>query len=195
MNDNDLKWKITDTKRLLHTPVYDVVEQHEVNATGLEGDYVAIKANDWCMVIPEYQGSFVMVRQWRHSSEELTTEFPGGIVDKGEDPAKTAARELYEETGFKAQKLIHLGSCNPNPALFKNRNHVYLAQGLTPTGEQSLDDDELLTYKLIPTDEVISSFGKGEFSHALTGTAIAYYLQYYYQKYKAAFDDSSNRKG
>lgn len=190
MNDNDLKWKITDKKKLLHTPVYDVVQQHEVSATGLEGDYVAIEASDWCMVIPEYQGNFVMVRQWRHSSEELTTEFPGGVVDRGEDPEKSAARELFEETGFKAGRMIYLGSCNPNPALFKNRFHIYLAQELTPTGEQRLDDDELLTCKLIPTDEVISGFGAGEFRHALTGTAIAYYLQYYT---KMTADNRSNR--
>lgn len=176
MNDNDLKWKITERKHLLHTPVYDVVNQHEISATGIEGDYVAIDAPDWVMVIPVYRDSFVMVRQWRHSSEELTTEFPGGVVDRGEDPAASAARELYEETGFKVGRLTKLGDCSPNPALFKNRFHVYLAEELIPTGEQDLDDDELLSYQLIPTEEVIASFGKGEFSHALTGTAIAYYL-------------------
>lgn len=176
MNDNDLKWTIKSTKPLLHTPVYDVLEQREISATGIEGDYVAIEAPDWVMVIPVYRDSFVMVRQWRHSSEELTTEFPGGVVDGGEDPADSAVRELYEETGFKVGRLTKLGDCSPNPALFKNRFHVYLAEDLIPTGEQSLDDDELLTCRLVPTDEVIASFGKGEFSHALTGTAIAYYL-------------------
>ena len=184
MTDNDLKWKIQSTKKLLHTPVYDVLEQHEISPAGIEGDYVAIDCHDWVMVIPEYRGSFVMVRQWRHSSEELTTEFPGGVRDRGEDPAETAARELFEETGFKAGRLTHLGSCNPNPALFKNRFHVYLAEELVPTGEQDLDDDEVLTFELIPTGEVIASFGTGEFSHALTGTAIAYYLQHRYIKNK-----------
>lgn len=186
MTDNELKWKITDTKKLLRTPIYDVVNQHEVSATEIEGDYVAIDCRDWVMVIPVYRGSFVMVRQWRHSSEELTTEFPGGVVDRGEDPAVSAARELFEETGFKAGRLTKLGDCSPNPALFKNRFHVYLAEQLIPTGEQNLDDDELLTYRLIPTDEVIASFGDGEFSHALTGTAIAYYLRHEHLKHKDA---------
>lgn len=178
MKEDQLKWRITDTKRLLHTPVFDVNEQHEIAATGLEGDYVAMEAPDWAMVVAEYQGSFVLVRQWRHSAECLSLEFPGGVVDGGEDAATAARRELKEETGFEAGKLTHLGTVSPNPALFKNRFHVFLAEELTQTGTQSLDSDELLTYELMPADEVIRSYGKGEFAHALMGTALMLYLQH-----------------
>ncbi len=152
-----LKWRITGTKRLLHTPVFDVNEQHEIAATGIEGDYVAMDAPDWAMVVAEYQDSFVLVRQWRHSAECLSLEFPGGVVDGGEDAATAARRELKEETGFEAGKLTHLGTVSPNPALFKNQFHVYLAEDLKQTGAQSLDSDELLTYELMPTDEVITA--------------------------------------
>ena len=178
MNKNQLKWCITGTKRLLHTPVFDVNEQHEIAATGIEGDYVTMDAPDWAMVVAEYQGSFVLVRQWRHSAECLSLEFPGGVVDGVEDAATAARRELKEETGFEAGKLTHLGTVSPNPALFKNRFHVYLAEELEQTGTQSLDSDELLTYELMPTDEVIRRYGKGEFAHALMGTALMLYLQH-----------------
>ena len=178
MNENQLKWRITDTKRLLHTPVFDVNEQHEVAATGIEGDYVAMEAPDWAMVVAEYQGSFVLVRQWRHSAECLSLEFPGGVVDGGEDAATAARRELKEETGFEAGKLTHLGTVSPNPALFKNQFHVFLAEELKQMGTQSLDSDELLTYELMPADEVIHNYGKGEFAHALMGTALMLYLQH-----------------
>ena len=181
MDDNSLKWEIKSKKQLLHTPVFDVYEQAERSATGIEGDYVAIDAPDWVMVIPEYKGCFITVKQWRHSSESLSIEFPGGVADSGEETATTAARELYEETGFKANNLVYLGSVSPNPALFKNRFHMYLADDLTPTGEQALDDDELLTYELIPVDEVIRSYGSEMYSHALMGTALAMYLRYKYK--------------
>ena len=177
MDKEKLKWEITGKRKLLHTPVFDVIEQAEVSATGIKGDYIAMEAHDWAMVIPELDGGFLMVRQWRHSSESMTLEFPGGVVDGGEEPVEAARRELLEETGFEAGSLIHLGTCYPNPALFKNRFHVFLARDLIATGEQSLDDDELLTYERVPIDEVINGYGKGEMTHALMGTALAFYLR------------------
>lgn len=178
MNPIDLKWKITATKERLHTPVFDVLEQHEISATGFEGDYIAMEAPDWVQVIAVYEGSFVLVRQWRHAAACMSLEFPGGVVDRGEDAAAAAGRELREETGFKAGKLTLLGTTAPNPALFKNRFHVYLAEELQPTGEQRLDDDELLTYELRPVDEVIASYGTGEYTHALMGTALMMYMRH-----------------
>ena len=177
MDDQALIWRTKERQLLLHTPVYDVIAQREISATGLEGTYVAMDAPDWVMTIPVYQGQFVLVRQWRHSLDAITLEFPGGVADRGEDPAVTARRELEEETGFRVGRLTHLGTCSPNPALFKNRFHCYLAEGLTPTGAQHLDADELLRYELMPVEQVIAGFGTPLFSHALMGTALAFYLR------------------
>ena len=74
MTENDLKWEITARKTLLRTPVLDVEEQHEIAANGIEGDYIAMEAPDWVMVVAEYQDSFVLVRQWRHAAEKLSLE-------------------------------------------------------------------------------------------------------------------------
>ena len=178
MDDRQLKWQVTGERTLLHTPVFDVNEQHELSATGIAGDYVAVSAPDWAMAVAVYRGCFVLVRQWRHAARELTIEFPGGVADGGEDPAQAAARELYEETGFRAGRMTRLGCVSPNPALFSNRFHVFLAEDLVPTGEQKLDDDELLAYELVPVDEVIASYGTGPYTHALMGAAIALFLQH-----------------
>ena len=178
LNDERLIWQTNREELLLHTPVFDVIGQEERSADGITGTYVAMEAPDWVMTIPVYRDCFVMVRQWRHAYKGLTTEFPGGVNDTGEDPAKTAVRELVEETGFLAGKLTHLGTCSPNPALFRNRFHVYLAEDLTPSGTQHLDEDEVLRWSLVPIEEVIAGFGSEEYAHALMGTALTYYLRY-----------------
>ena len=178
MTEKDLRWTIESEKLLLHTPIFDVTEQHEKTTTGIEGDYIAMDAPDWAMTIAVYRGCFVLVRQWRHAAKCLSLEFPGGVVDRGEDAAAAARRELAEETGFEAGRMTHLGTVSPNPALFSNSFHVFLAEELTQTGTQSLDDDELLTYELAPVDEVIASYGKGEYTHALMGTALMLYMQH-----------------
>ena len=175
--DEELIWKRTGEKELLRTPVFTVVEQNETAANGVRGSYIALEAPDCVVVIPEYEGSFVLVRQWRHGAQKLTTEFPGGVIDAGESPEAAAARELSEETGFTAGKLTYLGVCSPNPALFKSRFHCFLAEELVPCGGQHLDRDELISVELMPKEDVISGFGGEEFSHAFMGTALAFYLR------------------
>ena len=177
MDDEALKWTVSAEKLLLRTPVFEVWEQAEQAAEGLQGSYVAMRAPDWVMVIPVLGDDFLLVRQWRHAAKRLTVEFPGGVLDGDEDPAETARRELLEETGFRAGKLTKLGSCNPNPALFCNTFHCYLAEELIPTGVQHLDADELLNCERRPIREVVEGFGSPIYAHALMGTALAFYLR------------------
>lgn len=178
MENELLKWKTTASRELLRTPVFNVELQNEVSATGITGAYYALRGPDCVVMLPVYRGSFVLVRQWRHGADMLTTEFPGGVINRGETPEAAASRELLEETGFKAGRLTLLGSCNPNPALFKSRFYCFLAEELTPTGKLSPDDDEVLDCLLRPVDEVISAFGSGEFTHAFMGTALAMYMRH-----------------
>ena len=181
-DDEKLKWCTESTKKLLHTVVFDVTEQKNRASDGTEGNYIIMNASDWVIVIPkghsEQGDTFLMVKQWRHGEKALSVEFPGGVIDAGESPEAAARRELEEETGYKAGKLTKLGSSNPNPALFSNHVHFFLAEDLTPTGTQHLDDDEFINYMELPINEVIQGIGTSEFPHALMGTALALYFKH-----------------
>ena len=90
--------------------------------TGKRHSFYRIDSADWVNVVPVTPaGEIVMVRQYRHGLRDVTLEIPGGMVDPGETPEQAAARELLEETGYRAERLEALGSVNPNPALFGNR--------------------------------------------------------------------------
>ena len=176
-DDENLCWKTTDSKTILNTVVFDVTKNHNVSHNGIEGDYIVLKANDWVIVVPEVDDKLVMVKQWRHGEQKLSIEFPGGVIDKNEEPEKAALRELEEETGCKAQKLVKLGKINPNPALFSNHLHIFLAKDIVKTGIQHLDKDEFINTVELELSEVLDLLGTEHFSHGLMGTALAFYMK------------------
>ena len=148
---------------------------------GSLGHYIVTDAPNWCIVIPSIKDDegddFIMVRQWRHAHQALSIEFPGGVLEAGEESAAGGARELREETGFKANKMTLLGVMNPNPALFCNRVYVYLAEELVKDGVQKLDADEHVAYRRIAKKEVIAKMGSEEYPHAIMTSALGLYLK------------------
>ena len=184
-DDEKLKWNCGQKKSLLKTAVFDVTSSTNTHVEGdrtVQGDYIVLDAPDWVIVIPELedkaagQKDFYMVKQWRHGSKCLSVEFPGGVIDKGETPEQAARRELLEETGCRAGKLTKLGEVNPNPALFSNHVHFFLAQELECTNTQDLDNDEFVNVIKVPVEQIKKDMGTEQFPHALMSTAMMFYL-------------------
>ncbi len=176
MDNSKLEWKELSKKIITETPVFKVTERESLGPDGQKGKYIVNEARDWVCVIPVVGDKFLMVKQWRHGEQALSIEFPGGVIDDGETPEQGAARELKEETGTEAKTLVHLGTVNPNPALFANHFHIYCARDLSFTGEQNLDSDEFLNYLEMDQKEVIKKMGSREFPHALMAAALGLYL-------------------
>ena len=168
----NLEWKIENERELLKTVVFTVNETTSISPKGEEGHYIIMDAPDWVIVIPEIDGNFLMVKQWRHANNSLSIEFPGGVINPGEEPAVAAKREMEEETGYRAEKLTYLGNANPNPALMKNRVHFFAAENLKKIGLQHLDADEFVEFMEIPCAEVYEKIGSPEYPHALMMAAL-----------------------
>ncbi len=139
--------------------------------------FYSIAADPWVNVVPvTAQGEVVMVRQFRHGTREFTLEIPGGIVDPDEDPATAAARELTEETGYRASSVRSLGSLNPNPALFDNRVHSFVAERVVKAGEVQNGPLEETEVVLVPARDVPGLLLRGEIDHALVVAALQRWL-------------------
>ena len=108
-----------------------------------------------------------MIKQYRHGSKQITLEIPGGLVDPGDTPESAASRELLEETGYQAEEWKKIGVVNPNPAIFSNRCHTFLARNLMKVGSPTLDQTEDIDVVLFPLSEVPRLIRDGVIDHAL----------------------------
>jgi 8-oxo-dGTP pyrophosphatase MutT (NUDIX family) len=145
------------------------------------GTFTVIDAEDCAVVVPvietEHGKAFVMVRQWRHGSRELSLEFPGGVFEHGENGERAAGRELEEETAYAARKITKLGEMSPNPAIMSNHVHFFVAEDLYRLPSQRLDEDEYVEAEIIPVDEVVRGMGRAPYTHALMASALLFYLR------------------
>lgn len=109
----------------------------------------------------------LIVEQYRYPMEEVVPEIPAGKLEFGEDPYECAVRELSEETGYTAGKVVDLGAIYPSPGFCRETLYVYLALELKP-GEMHLDENELLHVKEVDIDELIEQIMAGEIKDAKT---------------------------
>lgn len=177
-----LVWKADSSKILCQTPIFDLESVHRKSTDGREGDFVRLTSPDWVNVIPLFKGDdrldyFVMERQFRHGSDSVTLEFPGGIIEEGEEPVKAALRELEEETGVRARKITFLGEVNPNSAFLKNRGYFFLAEELEYTNTRHFDPNEQIETVCVSAKDFFSKMGTGEFDNAVMAVAGFFYLK------------------
>lgn len=124
-------------------------------------------------VVPVFEdGSTLLVRQFRYPPKRLFLEVPAGKLDKeGEDPVEVAARELAEETGWRAERFSHLGSLYPCIGYSNEIIHFYVAEGLTE-GETNLSDGEFVEVERLPLQEAIAMAKRGELLDMKTVVAL-----------------------
>ena len=107
------------------------------------------------------QNRAYMVRQFRYPIGRAMLEVPAGKLEKGEDPLDGAIRELREETGLTAEKIIYFNGTYPSPGFCDEQLHIYLALGLTQ-GESCPDEDEFLNLEIVELDELANMIMRGE---------------------------------
>jgi 8-oxo-dGTP pyrophosphatase MutT (NUDIX family) len=176
-----LVWEEEGRKEIFDFRVFSVHESYCKSPNDELKTFTIIDAADWAIIVPvletEQGRQFIMVRQWRHGSQCMSLEFPGGVFEPGEDPQAAAARELLEETGYKSGSITKMGEFSPNPAIMSNKVHFFLAENLVDTGRQTLDADEFIEVATVSVEAVIKGMGKLPYVHALMGSALSFYLQ------------------
>lgn len=120
-------------------------------------------------------GKIILVKQHRFP-HGYVLEIPAGTMDKGEkDPKKCAFRELKEETGYEAKKMIPLIKYYPSIGYNTEIIHCYVATGLKKSSELKLDDDEILSVVKIDFKKVLRMILSGKITDSKTICAVLAY--------------------
>ena len=126
-------------------------------------------------------GEVLVIEQYRPGTDSVTLEVPGGIVDpEDESSEKAAVRELLEETGYRAEKMIYLGRSYANPSLQGNHCDIYLASNIELVQEPNFDEHEEIESRLVPYKGIPDLIKSGAISHSLV-VAGFHYLHLYEQ--------------
>ncbi len=106
-------------------------------------------------------GRVVLVRQWRHAVGRALWELPAGTRDAEEEPARTAERELAEETGLRASRIVPMATAPLTPGYSTEVMHFFLATGLTE-GPTDRDEDERMDVEHFDRDGIATLVREGQ---------------------------------
>lgn len=116
-------------------------------------------------------GNIVLVEQYRCVKDGMILEIPAGKLEKDEDPAICAARELEEETGYKARKIQKVGAIYSAVGFSDEVVEIFVASGLEE-GTMNLDEDEYVNVKKFTLKEVIDMIINGQIKDSKTISAV-----------------------
>ncbi|MEE2831416.1 MAG: NUDIX hydrolase [Candidatus Latescibacterota bacterium] len=163
-------WELVESEQLADYRITRVRrDRRRSPRTGAEHDFIVLQMREWVNVIAvTRQARIVIIEQYRHGTQEVGVEIPGGVVDPGDSELEQAARrELLEETGYEAEEFVCIGKVTANPAIQDNRCHTFVALGAHAVGEARLEAGEDIAVGEVGIDEVGELIASGRMSHAL----------------------------
>ncbi len=119
-----------------------------------------------------------LVEQFRSPMEKVLLEIPAGKLDPGETPEEAGRRELQEETGMKAEKVIKLAGFYSSPGYSNEKIHLFLAMDLKEA-DLPPDPGEFLRVKKYRAPEILDMISRGQIEDGKTILGISLVLNLY----------------
>lgn len=160
--------EILNEEPIFHGRVFDLVRTRVRLPDGKDHTYDLIKHNGAVVIVPiDQQGNILFVRQFRVGAKKTLLELPAGLLEKGETPESSAAREVREETGMAASLLEEIGQFYMVPGYSTEKMHAFLATGLYESGLPA-DSDEFLEQVPVPIEQAYEMVLRGEIEDGKT---------------------------
>ncbi len=145
--------------------------------TGHQHDFYVLECVNWVNVVAVTPDEhIVMVEQFRHGSETIELEIPGGMMNPGEpSPVEAGCRELREETGYEGEAGVLLGEVFPNPAIQNNLCYTVMVPNCTMKHATEFDHGEDIFTRLVPVKDIPGLIASGKIKHSLVVVALYHY--------------------
>lgn len=175
------KWKRVSRERVFDHKFFKVNKDIVELPNSEQIEWLFWDSIDSSMTVAEdTDGKLVMIRQYRYLPDEEALEFPSGRAQEGESQEENALRELEEETGYSAEKIVKVGSFFETMAQLNRKIHIFIALGAKPVTNRKhfLDSGdgqyEYIEVELVDPNELEEKIISGEI-HSM-GTCLAYFL-------------------
>jgi ADP-ribose pyrophosphatase len=175
---NKATGKILSSKVIYKGQIFGVRRDEVLEPTGLRTTREVITHPGSVVVMPVLPDRrIILIRQYRHAARQFLWELVAGRIDPGESVRQAAARELIEETGYRAKRLRIFLDLFPTPGFLEERMYILLAEGLTP-GVAEPEEDEKIVAKAYTRAELEKMIRRGVLRDAKSIAGLLYYFRF-----------------
>lgn len=168
-------WKVIQRKLIFQNPWIELHQDKVETRTGKVMDYTWYKSTDVAVIVPFLEkDNLVMIRQYRYPLGKVLLEFPAGHIERGEAAAKTAKRELLEETGYIANRIDYMYTYHPSVS--KSSQLVYIFRACDLIEQRANHDgvEDIIRTEIISVEELENMIRERRIKSA--GTLLAYLI-------------------
>jgi len=172
------KAKVLSSTIIYEGPVFGIRRDEVIEPSGVRTTREVITHPGSVVVLPVLpDGRILLIQQYRHATRQYLWELVAGRMDPGETPKKAAARELIEETGFRAKRIRVFLDVFPTPGFLEERMFILLAEGLT-AGEAEPEEDEKIISRAYTRKQLEELIRGGKLRDAKSIAGILYYFRF-----------------
>ncbi len=165
--------KQVSSERIYSGRVIDLDRDEVMTENGVLSVRECVRANGGVAILAMIDQKVLLVKQYRYVMGEELIEIPAGKIELGEALEVCAARELEEETGYRADKLEKMMTFYPTPGFCGEKLHIYYADGLHKIeNPKAMDEDECIELMMVDVHEVYQWIKEGKIRDSKTIIAI-----------------------
>ncbi len=164
------------SREVYRNPWLRLREDQVERSNGARGIYGVVDKEDCAIIIPIQGATVYLIEQFRYTVQQRCLELPqGGWETAGVNPEELARGELREETGLIAARMTHLGTLWIAYGFVHQREHVYLATGLTPDAADPDPEEHDLAMRAVSIDQFEQMILDGTIRDSCTVSAWGFY--------------------